>query len=706
MRLSFGLVLGLTLILAATGCRKALEPVTDDNQAPETWITAAPQDTVMGRDNFGLPVPPGIPRIPVRFHLYWAGSDRDGAVAGYYYAVVETIPIPGEGLPLPNLPGPKARDYRFTTKSDSIFIFTTSEFLNERQHAFFVYAVDNKGKPDPTPARFIFRAYDRFPPLAVIDEFKAVGTVYALQSGGGVLPSLVTRFVTDSFDVARPIPRDTVASGSVLSVKWHGEATIPSTIVQAFRYKLDEPEFNSVDSTVKMATYNTGIGGDVVAPGKKVFRLRAIGQSGWRGESTRYFQMNYAPDTWFVGPDVNDPAQGWQSEVFNGRTRYYKNVPIWPVSIPNTQISSDSVNVLPALRPEKRTFFEFYGDRVFARFEGDTVHMNSWVVFPGGGFDRDSRYNVKVGFDPATPPGIVTTPGAPNGSPVAFRSLLATKLQDPPTTPGGALERADAQFIRPSENLSYPVFDAASPYRSLKISEYQGLRNSGKVYMLLKAEDGDGSVDQRVSQEGGATGLADRVDGVSGAGGPTIEDIQLRSKIMTFYVNYAPTLRTTDPSFRPAISGPNNTITLRLNYTFNLPGADIDPFDFGSGSGSDAIGGPQAVNPILRRTVSLIGRTTEGRDTVAVIANRLNNQAQFQYTFPSWVANGPWVVRVQLCDCLDCEIKFEHGRCVVTDIPVTITLPAPNLAQELVEPAPSPSTDQRPGSREAVSRRP
>lgn len=701
MRLRFGVLLCLLLAIAAAGCRKALEPVTDDNQAPETWITAAPQDTVRWRDESGFPL--SLPQLPVRFHLYWAGSDRDGAIAGYYFAVVETIPVPDEGLPLPNLPGPRARDYRFTDKSDSIFIFSTSEQLNERQHAFFVYAVDDKGKPDPTPARFTFRAYDRFPPLAIIEEFRAVGTVYSLGAGGGVQANLETKFVTDSFEVSRPIPRDTVASSSVLTVRWRGEPTIPSTIVQGYRYKLDEPDFNSVDSSVHTVSYNTGIAGDVIAPGKKVFRLRAIGQSGWRGEATRYFQMNYAPDTWFVGPDINDPVQGWQTELRNGVAwRYYRDVPAWPVSIPNTQLSADSVNLLPALRPERKTFFEFYGDRVFARSEGDTVHLNSRVVFPGGGFDRDSPYNVKVGFDPETPPGVVTTIGPPNGSPVAFRSLLATKLQEPETTPGGSAERAEAQFIRPSENLAYPVFDAASPYRSLRISEYQGMRNSGKVYVLLKAEDGDGAVDQRVSQAGGAAAVADRVDGIPGAGPPSAEDLQLRSKILTFYVNYAPSLVTAGQN--PPVS--NRTITQRINYTFAMPATDIDPFDFASTTGGDAVGGPQVASPVLRRTFTLIGRTTAGNDTTVIIANRLNNQASFAYTFPAWVANGPWILRVQLCDCLDCETKFEHGRCVVTDIPITLALPEPAFAPEHSLPAPSSSADQRPGSREAVSRRP
>ena len=36
----------------------------------------------------------------MRFHIYWAGSDKDGAIAGFYYAVVETIPVPPPGLGL------------------------------------------------------------------------------------------------------------------------------------------------------------------------------------------------------------------------------------------------------------------------------------------------------------------------------------------------------------------------------------------------------------------------------------------------------------------------------------------------------------------------------------------------------------------------------------------------------------------------------
>ena len=230
--------------------------------------------------------------------MYWAGSDRDGNVTGFYWAVVETLPLPPEGTTsVPGLPGPKARDYRFTTSTDSTFTFHAAEEVSERQHAFYVYAVDDKGRPDATPARFVFSSYDRFPPRAVIDSLKAVGVVYRLRPaslGGGVEPVPDTSYVTDTFDFSEThfFPRDTVASNAVLSIGWHGEITTPNSTVTGFRYKLDEANFNTVGPSVHQVTYNSGVGLDKVSPGQKIFTLRAIGESGWRGESTRWFQMN------------------------------------------------------------------------------------------------------------------------------------------------------------------------------------------------------------------------------------------------------------------------------------------------------------------------------------------------------------------------------------------------------------------------------
>src|SRR5262245_46719481 len=114
MRLRVGVVLCLFATILGVGCREALAPNIDNNKAPETWITAAPFDTITVIDGTN----PDINRIPVRFHVYWAGSDYDGAVSGFYWAVVETLPVPPDAeSPVPSLPGPKPADYHFTTKT-------------------------------------------------------------------------------------------------------------------------------------------------------------------------------------------------------------------------------------------------------------------------------------------------------------------------------------------------------------------------------------------------------------------------------------------------------------------------------------------------------------------------------------------------------------------------------------------------------------
>ena len=92
MRLRAGLILFFLLVLIPVvgGCRKPLAPTFDRNQAPETWITAAPLDTITLR-NGPEPVqtPPGT--IPFRYHLYWAGSDPDGKVAQIYRDIARKV---------------------------------------------------------------------------------------------------------------------------------------------------------------------------------------------------------------------------------------------------------------------------------------------------------------------------------------------------------------------------------------------------------------------------------------------------------------------------------------------------------------------------------------------------------------------------------------------------------------------------------------
>src|SRR5262245_63172170 len=95
-------------------------------------MPAAPHDTLTIRDDNGNVIPADPGTIPFRFHVYWAGSDQDGRVMGFYFAVVETVGSVA-GLPIPPLPGPKPQDYHFTSKTDTTFIFNVLEETNNRQ---------------------------------------------------------------------------------------------------------------------------------------------------------------------------------------------------------------------------------------------------------------------------------------------------------------------------------------------------------------------------------------------------------------------------------------------------------------------------------------------------------------------------------------------------------------------------------------------
>ena len=683
MRLRVGAALCLFLAFWGSGCRKALAPTTLDNQPPETWIVAAPQDTITTRDPSNTPIRPQIAKIPVRFHMYWAGSDRDGTVVGFYWAVVETLPLPPEGSSsVPNLPGPKARDYHYTTKTDSIFIFDASEDVSERQHAFFIYAVDDKGRADPTPARFVFSSYDRFPPTAVIDEFKATGTEYQLLPGGGVMAIQKTYFVHDFFEISNdhPFPRDTVMSNALLCARWHGVPTIPSTVVTGYRYKLDEPTFNTADSSVHEACYNTGVGTDKVNPGQKIFTLRAIGQSGWRGENTRWFQMNFAPDTWFAGADPSDPAAGWSLAPmpYGGKYMDFDQTG-WGAfnGVPNSMLTRDSLNVLPSLRTQRKSFFEVYNNRLWVRSENDTVHLNSWIIVPAGGFDKDSPYaaHVNVPLLPDSLKGFaVYTPGPPNGSPIGFR--IQVKVKDT----GGSVSL-------PSETTTYPWVDPASVFHQPVVNGYQGLTTAGRAYAVIRAEDGDGTVDRRVDhQPGDAVGIADRVD----AGGGSDVDKALRSKVLTFYVNHAPLfIRSAQFYPRPGVTLPR-IITSSPGSAWNLPATDddwLDPTRFNKVGGT-----PPDYGQILRVKIAILGKVAGTSRDTCFIGPEYNYPlaaGQILFTIPNYLAQGPVTVHLRLCDCSQCdsrgptatcpfpspEVSPAQGTCVDTDIPCQLGPP-------------------------------
>jgi hypothetical protein len=672
-----------------------MTPNIDRNEAPETWITAAPVDTLTIKDSYGRPEgDPPITTIPVRFHLYWAASDKDGAVAGFYYAVVETTATPVDGVYAP-LPGPKPGDYRYTTKTDTTFIFTVSELFTDRRHAFYIYSVDNNGKADPSPARFIFTAQDRFPPRPVIDVARSTGKVVDLTYDGDPVPRIVSYDVTDTFNINTE-PRDTVSANSRMDFNWHSMITLAGAYVTNYRYKLDESSFQDADSSVHSKTYAPPL-----SPGVKIFNLRALDQAQGAGETTRRFYMNFAPDTWWAGPD---PAYFTQTDgEYNS---HCINVITWPKTdavnpvfvtdpqLPVTQeggtFGPDSLSYRPSKRYpphhefryqyQKPTFYEIYGNRLYARSDGDTVHMNSFVVLWNGGYDKDSQYQVYADTfpdgsftDPVLAPSGGTALSGPVlklteeertqmggivGSPVGFRSMLINKL-----TPAG-LKVPNAQ------TSVYPVYSPSSVYRSPRMGGYWRMVQAGKSYAIARAEDLDGTLDHEVADP---VALADAVDG----GGGTTREQQLRRKVLVFYVDKAPALVRGDTSeaacagATPPLFQPCNGKTMGAVWDFALYGMDLDPYnptDPNVGSG-----GPTETK-VIRFRIDLYGTGLDGKP-VSYTYKAANNSPYLNQGSPvnlqivlssatSPFQSGPVLVSVEICDCSDCGTTPGQGRCV------------------------------------------
>ncbi|NOT35500.1 MAG: hypothetical protein HOP12_15245 [Candidatus Eisenbacteria bacterium] len=616
--------------------------------APETWVTAAPFDTItIVRGTDTTPT-----RIPVRFHVYWAGSDQDGAVAGFFWAVTETLPKPPDGfLEIPNLPGPKPQDYHFTTATDTTFIFNVAEEVPDRQHGFFIYAVDNKGKGDPTPARFVFVATDRFPPIPLILEARADGIVYELSPGGnGVVPVARSYFITDT-DRPFTLPRDTVPSNSRLTFRCSARPRIPGSVITALRYKLDEPDFVSTNiapgQSEFVVRYNDGTPGNDQSPaaGTKIFILRAVDQAQGTEDSTRRFVMNFSPITWWAGPDLTNPI--WRTNAFGEKFIPRSQLP--PTGLAGSLLSPDSVQIFPAFRPIRRTFIEFYEDTLWGRNENDVVHMNAILIFHHGGLDEDSQYGVRVTPLGATNP---TFPGGPvlepsdqvNGSPIGFRSQLSVE-----NSPFTATSRSVTVF---AEQFLFPVYDPNDPAELTTSAAYWNLPVSGRAIVVGRAVDGDGAKDRRITDSPDAQAIVRAVDdGIANA-----RQQDLRDEVLTFFVNREPVFLTANPAFAPR----DNQVFTDRNWSMVLLATDRDPYL--RGLPSNRPGRPsEAIT--LRRRVTLRGFNTSGAALVVTQDGGLNTDS-FTFLAPANLAPGPCQLDVELCDCVTCAEQPGEGRCV------------------------------------------
>jgi hypothetical protein len=183
----FQLTLAMTIALAAVwgllgGCREQSTAPIDRNLGPETFITFAPGDS---QKSF------------YAVDLHWYGSDKDGAAIAFDVAVTESLP--------------KIEDvvWHRTTRHDSLIICPVEETREILGHRFYVRAIDNEGKVDPTPAWIFFGSADNIPPTVNL-----TGIRYNPITGE-----------TKDLDPASndpAFPTDTIPTGWGVRLKWTG----------------------------------------------------------------------------------------------------------------------------------------------------------------------------------------------------------------------------------------------------------------------------------------------------------------------------------------------------------------------------------------------------------------------------------------------------------------------------------------------------
>lgn len=365
-------------------------------------------------------------------------------------------------------------------------------------------------------------------PSPYIVRLKFIGPVVTLDAAYQPVLDRNAEFFVYSTGVP-PAPGaaiDTVPAGSELKqVSWRSAKGGAQALSAA-----GEPEVLEEPPVIVDAAAHGGA--QTFPPGYNQLTLQAPARAGG-GMVTVAFVVNFPPGAWWAGPD---PALFPPASDGDGRAvdvtdwSRFTTTPAWPPD-GRGYFGPDSFRFVPSQRLpvrgdlERRTFYEIFGDRIYARTEGDTVHQDSWVVFAHAGFDRDSRYAPRVDpTDPGLPAGFASRPDLyavliPQGllgSPSAFRSAVTFKLDD-------------GSVVRPSVSPAYPDFDPLSVFRNPHVAGYARMFLPGKAYALVQPVDADGGAGRLGDSE---VAIADRVD----AGGGTPADRLARRQILTFFV--------------------------------------------------------------------------------------------------------------------------------------------------------------------------
>ncbi|MFZ1946691.1 MAG: hypothetical protein WAW06_04035 [bacterium] len=288
---------GLLLCLAAAcfaalqGCEEEDIVRYDQNLEPETILTVAP-----GIDD----------AIFHKYHVHWAGLDRDGVVVAYEIASLPEDHIYG-GMVIGIVDSVARRDliedyfleqeelaeseslefWTRTAATDSVFIFRADK-PNSRKHSLYIRAIDNEGKPDPLPAATNFMAVDYGIPQVTVFLATSIDTVPRVPPAkGDTIPAINL----GSADPKEPI---------VITLSWQGGDS-DGEITQ-WVYRLDassEVEIGPEVRSISKIYWPDSLEASDVWIGSHEFRLTGVDDAGARGDfRVAKFVINYDPNTY------------------------------------------------------------------------------------------------------------------------------------------------------------------------------------------------------------------------------------------------------------------------------------------------------------------------------------------------------------------------------------------------------------------------
>ena len=396
-------ITALVVLTLATGivllsCAK--DPLrVDRNRPPETFLVAAPVDTSIADIAYSY-----------RIHLYWRGEDSDGYVVGYEYSWDDS----------------SIGAFHFTTKTDSIFELTVNDSsqitggtgtnpTTARAHTFYIRAVDNLGKPDPSLTiynRRIFKAQTETPIVTLT----------------GAIPN-----------PEYPAVIDTLCEGAPFTVSWSGRD--PDGVVT--RYRFDVGAYNSPLTSDSTVTFNDpGTPGSVnLASGFYTMTVTAVDNANAVGKTSVQFVVNHDPNTVILSEDGLGPTGhyiqhylGGQEVHIEGTFKEDETVPFrstvwwsWDGEDSHGGCEANCINgysiVLNSGRNDNLPYIIGFQDSLGTGPGGETIHFktNDPAVLGPLGFSQFILDSLDAGIDIIVRVAARDCSNRADGSPAAFR---------------------------------------------------------------------------------------------------------------------------------------------------------------------------------------------------------------------------------------------------------------------------------------------